>query len=381
MIESLDPKVGGPPVVCSRLASAQSARGHTVRIVVESKAAILDFANATNSLQVFESGRATLTDWFFRRSVRIRLAERIADADIVHLHGVWDSLLVAAGLECRGLKVPYVLAPHGMLDPWSLSQKRLKKRVGLALGVRRLLNHARFLHMLNRDELALARPLGLRSEGWVLPNGVNLAETGHIPTDEEFRSAFPNLQRRPYILFLSRIHHKKGLDILADAFALLASNHPDLQLVVAGPDAGERGHFEDRIRNHELTNRTHLVGPLYGSVKWSALSGAACFCLPSRQEGFSMAILEAMASRIPIVISESCHFPEVDEAGAGIVTPLKATAVAQAIDQVLNDRTRAESMAAAGRRLVEGRYTWDRVAEDCDRMYAAAIGAGAALCH
>ena len=375
VIRSLDGRAGGPPVVCTRLASAQVSRGHAVSVVTE---AVGD-AGAVAGIESRVVPPVGLGELLTGGPARRLLAGWCAGADVLHLHGVWDPLLLVAGSEAVRAGTPYVVVPHGMLDPWSLAQRRWKKRLGLAVGTRRLLDRAAVLHLLNADEADLLGPLGLKAPAAVVPNGVALVEIDPLPDPSEFRRARPELGSRPYVLFLGRLHFKKGLDILADAFAGLVPKFPDLRLVVAGADDGERANFEARVRDHRLGDRVHLVGPLYGRAKWAALAGAACFCLPSRQEGFSIAVLEALACRRPVVISEDCHFPEVAEVGAGVVVALNASAVAAGVAQVLIDPI-ATAMGAAGRRLVEAKYTWDRVAEQCEAMYAAA-GAGRAGRH
>ena len=109
---------------------------------------------------------------------------------------------------------------------------------------------------------------------------------------------------------MSRLHHGKGLDLLADAFASVNAAKPDVQLVVAGPDRGAQGPFLERIHRLGLASRVHVVGPLYDDAKKSALRDCSAYCLPSRQEAFSIAILEAMAAGAPCVISRACNFPE-----------------------------------------------------------------------
>ena len=177
----------------------------------------------------------------------------------------------------------------------------------------------------------------LRRPGFVIPNGVNLEEFEPPPDPAIFRRQLPALGDRPYILFLSRLHYKKGLDFLADAFRIVAATRADVQLVVAGPDDGAQTEFERRIAGAGLSDRVHVPGPIYGPEKLSAVAGAACFVLPSRQEGFSVAILEALACGTPAVVSEECHFPEVAEVEAGEVVPLDAVAVAAALNRVLAD--------------------------------------------
>jgi glycosyltransferase involved in cell wall biosynthesis len=260
-----------------------------------------------------------------------------------------------------------------MLDPWSLTQSRWKKRLALALGWRRMLERAAALHLLNADEKALVAGLGLRTPGIVIPNGVNLADFDPPPDPALFRRQLPELGDRPYILFLGRLHYKKGLDHLAEAFRIVACQLPDMHLVVAGPDDGARRDLESRVAGAGLADRVHIPGPIYGPAKLSCVAGAACFCLPSRQEGFSVAILEALACGTPAVVSTECHFPEVAEVGAGEIVLLDTGALAAALNRVLADFSRRELMGKAGRELVAARFTWPRIAEHCIDTYASVI--------
>jgi glycosyltransferase involved in cell wall biosynthesis len=249
-----------------------------------------------------------------------------------------------------------------MLDPWSLAQKRWKKRLALAAGWRGILNRAAALHLLNEDERRLVAGLGLTAPAVIIPIGVPLQEIDQGRA-EAFAARHPAVGSRPYVLFVSRLHYKKGLDYLAEAFRLVAANHREVQVVVVGPDGGARGDFEQQVKSAGLTDRVHVLGPISAAEKWNALAGATCFCLPSRQEGFSMAILEALAARVPVVISEHCHFPEVAAISAGVIVPLHADAIAAALNRVLADADARRVMGAAGRQMVEDRFTWERVAE------------------
>ena len=272
--------------------------------------------------------------------------------------------------------VPFVLLPNGMLDPWSLRQKAWKKRLALALGHRRLMDRAAFLHVGNADEERGVRLAGLTAPAVVIPNGAHPAEFDPPPPPGRFYADHPELAGRPYVLFLGRLHFKKGLDYLADAFAALAAHHPGVQLVVAGPDDGAAAPLRAAVAAAGLAGRVHLVGPIFSNARYAALADAAVFCLPSRQEGFSVAILEAMACGTPVVVSEACHFPEVAAAGAGEVVPLNAAAVAAALGRVLSNPDRA-AMGRAGRELVMSRYTWPRVAEQLVAAYGFALSAAA----
>jgi glycosyltransferase involved in cell wall biosynthesis len=376
VIQTLDPAAGGPPVVAARLAAAQAKLGHCVAILAAEVAAAGKLGDLPG-VRIIRAPAVSRLQAVLGRRVIDNLRAIIRDYDVFHLHGVWDPLLYAAarGAYATPLAKPYVIAPHGMLDPWSLAQSRWKKKVALAAGWRTMLERAAAFHWLNADEQKLAAGIGIAVPGVVIPNGVNLEEFDPPPDPELFRRRLPVLGDRPYILFLSRLHYKKGLDYLADAFRMVVGNDADLHLVVAGPDDGARGDFEQRVAAAGLTDRVHLPGPIYGTEKLSAVAGAACFVLPSRQEGFSVAILEALACGTPAVVSTECHFPEVAEFGAGEVVPLNAAAVAAALDRVLGDPALRERMGRAGRELVAARFTWQRIAERSAETYAHMVSA------
>jgi glycosyltransferase involved in cell wall biosynthesis len=384
VISCVDAKHGGPPMVASRLAAAQVTQGCRAGLLSyepdsekTSIPASLPGIPGGPGVEVILAGRRTGMESFTARRARAAIRAAIDRYDLLHLNGVWDPILLAAAKEARHVGKPYVLTPHGMLDPWALSQRKAKKRLAMLLGVRRMLNEAAFLHLLNPDELALIKPLGLKTPGEIIPNGVFLEEFSNLPARGSFYASHPELQGQPFILFLSRLHFKKGLDYLAGAFAILAPQRPDLRLVVAGADDGYLATFQRMVAEHRLTDRTHVVGALYGRDKLAAFVDAAAFCLPSRQEGFSIAITEALACGTPAVVTDACHFPEVQEAGAGACTALDAAAVAQGLAAVLDqDRQR---LGAAGQQLVRTRFTWPLVARRSMEAYAARALGPAAL--
>lgn len=378
VIGSLDPSSGGPPRVALALAGAQALAGHDASVwapIGPDNPSDIDAAYpGSPGVQSTTFGRVapapSALDALRGKRSGGKWIDAVAAADVVHLHGVWEPVLLAAAAHARRVNTPYVVTPHGMLDPWSLAQGRLKKKLALALGFKKMIDRAAWVHALNADEARLLKPLGLRAPAKVVGNGVWLDQVDTPAHPGAFRAVCPELGDRPYVLFLSRIHFKKGLDYLADAFAQVAGEFPDHAVVVAGPDDGVAGDFRQRIVNAGLTDRAVLPGPVYGDAKWAALRGADAFCLPSRQEGFSVAILEALACRTPVVISEACHFPEVAQVRAGAVVELSAAATAQGLRDVLSNPEQARAMGQNGRKLVEERFTWPAVAAQMLAAYA-----------
>lgn len=377
VIPSLDPADGGPPAVAVRLAESQARLGHEVLLLhVQPEP---ERADAVAGLIASPPGsrRSQVRSVPRPRGLRSRLAcwhGAIAShrPEIVHLHGLWQPEILAAVRECRSAGVPYILETYGTLNPWALGQKRLKKRIFLALIHRRILQGAAFVHALNDVE---ARHIVEASGGVaveVFPNGVFLEEFEGAEAARG-RRAVEGLGDAPYALFLARLHPVKGLDLLADAFADVARTVAGAHLVVAGPEDLGAEDFRRRLREHRLEERVHLVGEVAGAFKKDLLAGATCFVQPSRQEGFSVAILEALAAGRPVAITEGCNFPEVRDADAGFVVPFDRKPLADAITRLLQDPLDAARRGSLGRSLVERRYTWEAIASHCVDAYCRGI--------
>jgi glycosyltransferase involved in cell wall biosynthesis len=382
-VETIDPATGGPAVVAVALAASQASLGHAVTIAsyagTKERAAVQNwFARCpeTAGLRYAALPAADRVERLLASDAKARLTAAARGADVVHVHGIWRPFNAAAAQAALTARAKLVITPHGMLDPWSLRQSRWKKRIALALVWRRLLDASSFIHVLNDTEANLIESLRLKAQLRVFPNGISDADFNESAEPSEFQRACPSVAGRPYMLFLGRLHHKKGLDHLLAAFAILARRDAEVQLVIAGPDEGMRGPVERWIGEYGLAARVCLIGPLYGAAKRAALAGACCFCLPSRQEGFSMAILEAMACGVPVVISEQCHFPEVAAAGAGYVVSLDATAIATALESVLRDAAWRRAAGAAGRELVARHYQWRAIAEGMLAAYRESKASG-----
>ena len=383
VVESLDPAMGGPPVAALKLATAQARQGDDVHMLsyqvpgAEPNIAAF-FAETPEVARVHQHylPEPTASERLMADSVADAAPPLISGMDIVHLHGVWAPMLIRVAREARRLGVSYVVTPHGMLHPWALSQGWLKKRVGLWLN-RQMLDSALFMHALNGEEHAAIERLRLNAPTEIFANGIFPEEVRDLPPRGSFRARHPELGDAPYVLFLSRLHIKKGTDYLADAFSLLGRLRPHVRLVVVGPDGGAGEAMQRRLRECGLSRRTYFMGPLYGRAKSEAIVDAEVFCLPSRQEGLSIAVIEALSAGVPCVLTRTCNFPEVEEAGAGYVVDSDAASIALALQKVVDDRAGWPGMSEAGRRLVLERFTWPviaRQAGDAYRRHLARVG-------
>jgi glycosyltransferase involved in cell wall biosynthesis len=375
VIDSLDPAHGGPPAVVLNLAAAQLRRGDEVTVVsgcppgqwplvAESIAAL----GVQDRLQVVLVGGGWLESVVALRARRI-LRLQCKRHDIVQVHGLWQPMLARAVLAGRRRRL--VVTPHGMISRYGLAQKPWRKHIALLLFWRRALQHASLVQALSEAEAVELRHFLPGARVHVVPNGIDPREYPADVHREAFHELHPELGGQPYVLFLARLDRIKGLDLLVDAFARVAANIPGVRLVIAGPDYGLGALIRRMIDDLRLRDRVSVLGPIRGAEKRAALAGAVCLCQPSRYETFSLSILEAMASGVPVVVSRECRQgPELVETGAGTLVPLEAPAIAGAIAAYVRDPQRQRAAGAAARRLVLQCYTWDGVAARLAANYA-----------
>jgi glycosyltransferase involved in cell wall biosynthesis len=298
------------------------------------------------------------------------LETAISRADIVHLHSLYLFHVWAAARLCRRFGVPYLLRPHGTLDPYLWKRHRARKAVIETLFQNRVLRQATAIHYTAEEEMRLAEPYAQGTRGIVIPNGLDLAEYAQLPPAGQFRALHPEIGDRRFVLFLSRLNFKKGLDLLVPAFARVARQRPDLHLVIAGPDDGQRAAAEGWVAAEGMAGRTTFAGLLDHRAKLAAFRDSAMFVLPSYSENFGLAIVEALACGVPVAISDRVNiWREIAEAGAGLVAPPAVDDVARLIDTLAADPVRAAEMGARGKTLVAERYSWGKIARDLETVY------------
>jgi len=305
------------------------------------------------------------------------LEDAVRSAEVAHLHGLWQPQTRRGGRLARQAGVPYLIAAHGMAEPWALRHKYWKKRLYLAMVEAKNLRQASCLHALSRPEIGHLRTIAPWTPVCFVPNGVDLAFADDLPARSVLEEERPELIGKFVLLFYARLHVKKGLDLLAEAMRRIADDRPDLHLLLAGNDDGAWTPFRDRMDQLGLGARLTYLGHVAGERARQVWAAADAFVLPSFSEGFSMAVLEALACRVPSLVTTACHFPELAEAdGAVVVTP-DADGVTRGLRDLL-DRSPDQRAALAhnGRRLVEDHYTWDRQADKLAAVYRWLSGGG-----
>jgi glycosyltransferase involved in cell wall biosynthesis len=353
------------------MTAAAAGRGGTITILTPTPSRIDSAAVAAGiTLRGPEQGEDLLAPE--------ALEEAIGRAEVVHMHGLWQGHTRVGAPLSRRLRVPYLIAAHGMLEPWALRHKGLKKRVYLALVEGRNLRRAACLHALSRPEVGHLRALAPWTPICLVPNGVCLEPFEQLPGRELLEAQHPELRGKFLLLFLGRLHVKKGLDLLASALAAVRHDYPDVHLLVAGRDQGALAPFLNQLAALGLSGRATCLGHVAGEAARAAWGAADAFILPSYSEGFSVAVLEALASRLPTVITTACHFPELAQAGAGIEVPPTREGITQGLRALLErSPTQRAELGKRGRALVEEEYTWDRQGHKLAEVYRWVTGGGA----
>jgi len=365
VISSLAPRYGGPTQVCLELCQELARRGEQAAIYttnIDGRGELdvpLDHPLWTNGVEVryfpVQKPRPYVMSWPLARALR----RAIPGQDIVHIHSLYLFPSAAAAYYCRRAGVPYLVRPHGTLDPYLFRRHRRRKVLYERLFEWRNLNRAAAIHFTTRDEEELARPLGLRARGVIVSPGVHPERYAEGPDHAAFVEVWPEMRGRRVVLFLGRLNFKKGLDLLAKAFGELGRRREDVHLMLAGPDDGYGDTVRRWLKAEGVLHRCTFAGMLLGSRKLAALRNADVFVLPSYTENFGVAVVEAMACRLPVIISNRVNiWREVAEARAGLVVGCDANEVSRAIAAVLDDPASRAAMTERARRLVAARFTW-----------------------
>lgn len=372
VIPSVSERSGGPGIAILPMCRALQQRGVEVLLVatdeglrrVESSRA-MDYEDVP---AIFF--RSQLGESFkYSRPLSVWLKANVNHFDLAHIHAVFNHAPIAAARECRKARVPYVIRPLGTLDPWSMKQKPLRKRVFWSLAGEKMLSGASAVHYTSQAEQKATEGLLGVNHGCVIPLGID-----PIPGSTN------GVHKDPYVLVLSRLHPKKGLDVLIDAFVAL-TRRPEFdqwRLVIAGDGPTDHVALLKR-RAAAAADKISFAGWLDGERKELMLRGASLLALPSYQENFGLCVMEALARSVPVLISPHVNLAnEIDAANAGWIAPVETEALATTLAAALRDGDELAKRGRAGKQL-SLRYSWERVADSLAKLYAEITNGGARL--
>ena len=374
VIPSLAARTGGPAVAAVQFARVATERGIESSILATDAAypAGTSEGRAVEEDELVAGADAVLVrlfpvKWPYRlaRSPRLRADVRrsVRSYDVVHIHSLYlyPQRVAAAAARRRG--VPYVVSPHGALDPWLRRRGRLQKAMANFLWQRRMLRRAAALHVTTADEARLAGGVADGVPRLVVPLGIDWGAFQRLPQPADFGGT-------PVVLSLGRIAAKKGLDVLIRAFAAVAGRFEGARLVLAGPDDEDlRPKLEALAEREGVGGRVVFPGMLHGHEKLAALAAADVWALPSHTENFGIAVMEALAAGVATVVSPAVNLAgEIERAGAGLVAEATPEAFAGALTYLLEDAARRGKYEERARAFARG-YDWNAIAPRVVEMY------------
>ncbi len=369
IVEGLSPALGGMSRVAANLSELFARSGSEVEIIttIEQNS---DPIYQPRGVTVRALPRKFVRSWAYAPGLSEIIERAVANADLIHLHGLWLYPHFVASRAAWRARKPYLVSPHGMMDGWALAQGKLKKRVYGGLIEWRTLQRAAAIHAVSETEATDIKRLGFTADIVTIPNGINSNEFAQLPNPSVFTTRYPELLNKTIFLFLGRLHPKKGLDLLVRAFCEVAKVRPDTALVLAGPDEiGYQLRLTSYLDAEGLRGRCIFTGMLGDEERLAALSAADIFVLPSYSEGFPIATIEALAAGVPVILTEACNIPDIEEQGAGIIVKPETTSLREGMLRLVDNPKARKQMGINGRQLALGVYSWDTVAERMGSVY------------
>ena len=360
---------GGVVSAVTGLTSAQAAQGHRVTVLTTDA---LDHATRSRIARETLNGVHVIRVRNLSHWARIRLnlssplelpnVFRELEPDVVHVHELRtvENLLIPH-------RAPIILSPHGTLS-LDTGRTMIKRGWDAVLGktLLRKIDHIVALTAAEADEARgvwqmINVPLPPVS---IIPNGI----AADFAVKGDLRERY-NLGAGTVILFLGRLHERKGLQFLTPPFAQIAAQDDDARLLIVGPDEGMLTTLQQMVAQHNLTDRVVFTGMLTGADRSAALATADIFVLPAVGEGLSMASLEAMSAGLPLIVTPGCNLPDIEARGAGLLVERSSDALMQALRTLIADPQRRHTMGEHGRLWVRDVFAWPRVVAQVEAVY------------
>lgn len=262
----------------------------------------------------------------------------ISNNIVLHTHNLWNYIPYIANVFSKKYKIPIIMSVRGSLYPWSLKQSKFQKLLVWKLFQRRILNEAACIHATDLAEIKAIRDLGITSPIAFIPNGIELQEFEVMNVSDVAKTNLGLEKNKKYILFLSRVHPKKGLEFLVNGWIKLAKNNKEWDLLIVGPiyDETYLDNINGLLSQHGLQNRVHFKGMLSGTSRIDAFAASELFVLPSHTENFGISIAEALAAKLPVITTKGTPWKEIQEHNAGWWVTLNQANIDSALSEALS---------------------------------------------
>jgi len=312
-----------------------------------------------------------MRDFIFSADLTCWLWKHLKDYDLLHTHYLFSFAPTCAAAIARQQKIPYIVTPYGMLTPWALAHQQFKKQIYSKIE-RHNLNQSVAIHCSTPEETQDVRNFQVSTPSFIVPYGVHLP-TPQPQAKQHLHRAYGIPDTTPIILFFSRLHPKKRPDLLLKALKPLASLNHDFHLILAG--SGESGYLRyltNLVSSLGLQSQTSMTGFVTGQKKDLLLQGSDLFVLPSFSENFGIAVAEAMAAGLPVIVTPDVQIaPDIAAEKAGLIVEGEVNALTDAITQLLASPDLRQQLGENGKRLVSRRYSWSAIAEKLTSVYTA----------
>jgi glycosyltransferase involved in cell wall biosynthesis len=355
---------GGPPRTVLGLCRALQRVGIEVDVFTTTANGASDFSASAEGrlcegIRVSYFRRRFPKRFFHSAGLAETLSACVGNYDLVHVHGLWNLAVWSAIRRIRRSSVPYIISPRGMLDAGSMAHQRWRKTIAYRVVERQNLEDAACLHATSAAELESLTLRGFRDKVFQLPNGFEAPLRAPIPC--VFRIKLGISESAPLITYLGRIHPTKRLDLLAASFGRLRARYPEAHLVIAGPDDEN---YRRRIQPAfaQFAHSVTWTGELATEHKWSLLCDSTALVMCSDSESFGVSVVEAMASGVPVVVTRTCPWQQIEIAGCGFWVQQNPAAIADALHSVISDHSRAVEMGLRGKYLAYEQYEWNPIA-------------------
>ncbi len=288
------------------------------------------------------------------------LREQLSRCDVLHLHCVWSLANMQLARAARAMGVPYIVTTHGMLDEWTVNQSALKKRAYMLLGGRRMLAQASAVHCTAEAEYEQSRRFFPKTRCAIVPYVMDLSPYRDLPGRALARERFAFLRatNEPVVLFLSRLHYKKGIEFLLEGAADLLRRGVKAQFAIAGTgDDGYVQRLKDLAQSLGIADRVHFIGQVKGAEKFSLYQNADAFVLPTSQENFGLVLIEALACGTPVVTTRGTDiWRDVERSGGATIVNQASNEIADAVQRMIEDPAQQRAMGSAARPWVFKTY-------------------------
>ncbi|MDX2189514.1 MAG: glycosyltransferase [Bacteroidota bacterium] len=371
-------KFGGPIRSVHELNKSLVSKGVHVEVITTDAGIDKDQKIIINSWQQVENVKVKYFSFIgyehynFSLPLFFALFFNVKKYDLVHITAVWNFPVWAASFCCNLFGIPYIISPRGTIYPETIALKSTNlKKLYYQLVAKRCLEKASYIHFTSDDEAeSVVKHLKLKTKYQVIANGIDL-NAFQKSSEHPITHYFPDLTGKEYLFFIGRIHPKKGLDILYQAFAKVIKVYPDLKLVIAGPDNDGYKAELVALSNHlNISNSIIYTDNIEGDAKKAAFQGASMFLLSSYSENFGMTVIESLAMACPIIISNKVGIaPNIESNHAGKVVQVDENELSEAIIELKHNPSQKELYIKNGLTLVKNQFSIDSVSNSFIELY------------